>query len=51
VTPEGRRRYAAYWRHMETFRKQAADGRFTFRLRPATRGEDSKTTFTNTHQP
>src|ERR1700730_15800904 len=36
VTPEGRERYDAYWRHMETVRIQATDGRFEFRLRAAT---------------
>ena len=36
VTPEGRQRYAAYWRQVEAMREQSADGRFTFRLVPTT---------------
>jgi DNA-binding transcriptional ArsR family regulator len=30
VTPEGRRRYTAYWDQVEALRTQSADGRFTF---------------------
>jgi DNA-binding MarR family transcriptional regulator len=35
VTPEGRQRYAAYWRDLDALREQAAEGSFTFHLRPA----------------
>jgi DNA-binding MarR family transcriptional regulator len=35
VTPEGRQRYADYWRHMETLRKESAAATFAFHLRTA----------------
>jgi DNA-binding MarR family transcriptional regulator len=33
VTPEGRLRYAAYWRDLDAWREQLAGGRFSFRDR------------------